>query len=358
MNAMAKIDLPYVQAYADRHGKRRHYYRKPGLKRIPLPGPPGSAEFLAAYAAASDTKGEGAGVQRTQPKTINALIVAYYQSAKFTKNSTVTQAAYRGQLDAFRMKTAPKSKQTYGEKSAVTIQHNHLDAIFADLAGTPAQTSNLRKRLLAIFRLAVKMGWRNDNPLRETERIEYKTKGFTPWSEDEIEQFRIFWGEGSKPVRALTILLTTGVRRSDAHTLGRQHVKDGTVKVRQAKGGAMLVIPAHADLLAVAEATPAGQMTFIVTEYGVPFTRAGFTGWFVERAKKAGLKDRTPHGLRKAVGRRLAEAGCSEMQIAAVLGHTDPNTAKIYTKSANQILLASDAMGMVGAKEERALSTR
>ena len=38
--------------------------------------------------------------------------------------------------------------------------------------------------------------------------------------------------------------------------------------------------------------------------------------------RAAGLPlDCQPHGLRKAAGRRLAEAGCSAREIMAVLGH-------------------------------------
>lgn len=50
MTEMAKIDLPYVQVFKDRHGKLRHYYRRGRFPRIPLPGVPGSEEFMAAYA--------------------------------------------------------------------------------------------------------------------------------------------------------------------------------------------------------------------------------------------------------------------------------------------------------------------
>lgn len=348
---MAKLELRYVQRYRDRHGRLRHYYRRPGVKRTPLPGEVGSAEFMAAYADAAGLKVEGgAGQGRSRPQTINALIAAYYASAAFKKKlQPGTQHAYRLQLDKFR--------EAHGDKSAIRIEPRHLNAIFEKLAGeAPAQTSNLRKRLNAVFRLAVRMGWRSDNPVRETDKIAYDVEGHTPWTEDDIAQFRKYWGEGSKPVRALTVLLTTGCRRSDAHVMGRQHVKDGNVRVKQAKGGAWVIIPAHKDLIALVDDMPADQMTFILTEYGKPFTRGGFTNWFGERATLAGLDGLTPHGLRKAVGRRLAEAGCSEKQIAAVLGHTDPNTAKIYTKDADQARLASDAMGKIGVKRERAVS--
>jgi hypothetical protein len=52
---MAHIKLKYVNAFANRgrQDKRmRYYFRRRGTKAIPLPGLPGSEEFMAAYAAA------------------------------------------------------------------------------------------------------------------------------------------------------------------------------------------------------------------------------------------------------------------------------------------------------------------
>jgi hypothetical protein len=42
--------LRYVQSFVDRKsGTVYHYFRRPGYKRVPLPGLPGSREFMAAY---------------------------------------------------------------------------------------------------------------------------------------------------------------------------------------------------------------------------------------------------------------------------------------------------------------------
>ena len=49
---MTKIRLQYVHEFTDRHGKVRRYVRLPGRKRVPLPGAPGTDEFMAAYQAA------------------------------------------------------------------------------------------------------------------------------------------------------------------------------------------------------------------------------------------------------------------------------------------------------------------
>jgi hypothetical protein len=67
--------LAYVKTYRDRHGKVRRYFRRPGFKPIPLPGLPGSAEFMQAYQAALEG-GEpriGIGALRTVAWSVNAL---------------------------------------------------------------------------------------------------------------------------------------------------------------------------------------------------------------------------------------------------------------------------------------------
>ena len=49
---MTRIKLRHVNEYRDRHGKVRRYFRRKGGRSIPLPGLPGSIEFMAAYQAA------------------------------------------------------------------------------------------------------------------------------------------------------------------------------------------------------------------------------------------------------------------------------------------------------------------
>ena len=46
---MARIDLKHVHTFRDRHGKLRAYARVPGQEAVPLPGIPGSAEYMSAY---------------------------------------------------------------------------------------------------------------------------------------------------------------------------------------------------------------------------------------------------------------------------------------------------------------------
>ena len=81
---MTTIRLRYIKAYTDRHGKKRHYYRRPGLPQAPLPGEAGSREFMEAYHAARErVPTRQIGQERTEPGTFNALIVLYYSSSDY-----------------------------------------------------------------------------------------------------------------------------------------------------------------------------------------------------------------------------------------------------------------------------------
>ena len=86
----------------------------------------------------------------------------------------------------------------------------------------------------------------------------------------------------------------------------------------------------------------------ILTAYGKPRTDKAFTNWFREAAHAAGLpSNSSPHGMRKAACRRLAEAGCTPHQIQAITGHQNLKEIETYTKAAEQKLLAKAAMASV-----------
>ena len=79
------IKLPYVHSPRDRHGKQRHYFRKPGVKRVPLPGLPGSGEFNRAYEAAlagETTPRVEVGVSRSKPGSVAAAVATYSPDQK------------------------------------------------------------------------------------------------------------------------------------------------------------------------------------------------------------------------------------------------------------------------------------
>ena len=103
---------------------------------------------------------------------------------------------------------------------------------------------------------------------------------------------------------------------------------------------------------------PATQLTLLETQYGQPFTPAGFGNWFGDAAEAAGLEGRTAHGLRKSASVRMAEAGATPSQIKAITGHKNLAEVTLYTDAADQERLAREAMRKVEQRTKRLTSER
>lgn len=326
--------MRYVQAYADRHGRQRYYYRRPGFPRVALTGEPGSSEFALAYEAAKSKAPRRIGEDRVAYGTFSWLIVQYYDSAAYGVLKDITKRTYRNVLERFR--------QTFGDDPVRSMTAPRLDAL---LEATDKNLVTVRKVLRLILKLAVRRELIKVNPMDGLRLRRKAGQGFRAWAEADIAQYLARWPTGARERLALALLLYTAQRRSDVVTMGRQHVKAGKIRVVQSKGGAHLWIPLHPALAAEIEAAPKDQLTFLQTQYGKPFSAAGFGNWFGERAEMAGCPEGcTAHGLRKAGSRRLAEAGCTPHQIMAITGHKNLSEVTLYTASVDQERLADEAI--------------
>lgn len=234
-----------------------------------------------------------------------------------------------------------------------SLERGHVKAIVDAKAETPVAANHLLAMLRVLMKLAVEKGWRKDDPTAGLRNVRTRSEGFKTWSEEDIATYEAKFPLGSRARLALALLLYTGQRRGDVVRMGRQHIRNGVLTIQQAKTGEEVTIPVHENLKAAIEALPKDQLTFLLTAKGKPFTPAGFTNWFHECVVAAGLPaGLSPHGLRKAVCRRLAEAGCSPHEIMSVSGHKTLSEVTRYTVAANRARLAVDAMGKIEARTE------
>lgn len=111
-----------------------------------------------------------------------------------------------------------------------------------------------------------------------------------------------------------------GTARCDMVRMGRQHVKGGKLSMRRQKTGVPFDIPLLPSLVEELELHPKDQLTFLMTEYGKPFTAAGFGNWFRDRCNEAGLPQCAAHGLRKAAAVRHALNGATAPELMAWFG--------------------------------------
>lgn len=334
----------YCKVFEDRHGRVRAYYRRPGFPSLPLPGLPWTPEFMAAYEAAQKGEKLEIGKSKSVTGSFSALIASYYKTADFISLSDSTKATYRGIIERFRT--------DHGHRIVKEMEALHVRKLVEKKAGTPAAANNMLRMIHLLMRHAVELGWRRDDPTQGVRKVKNKTAGFLTWEEEHISAFIAHHKPGTRAHLALMLLLYTGQRRSDVVRMGRQHVRNGVLSITQQKTGQDVHIPLHPDLKTGLDSLPLDNLSFLVTAQGRPFTPPGFTNWFRDMVREAGLPDGlSPHGLRKATCRRLAEAGCTPHQIMAISGHRSLAEVTRYTVAAGRKDLAAQAMLALDKKE-------
>jgi hypothetical protein len=251
---MTKVHLKYVQSFGG-----YHYFRRRGSPRIPLPGIPGSAEFMEAYqqALAAAPLAIGAS-KRSRPGSISAAIADYYGSQAFRSLTGGTPVSRRAILEKFR--------SSHGHLPLASVPKDFVVALIDTMTVHEAKNWVTAVRHFAKWALERKL-LRND-PTLGIQIKRPKSDGFHTWDEAEIAVFEAHWPIGSKPRLALALGLYTAQRRGDVVRIGRQHIRDGVLIVRQEKTGVPLAIPVHPDLAAIIAATPTGHLTLLITNSG------------------------------------------------------------------------------------------
>ena len=148
---------------------------------LPLPGLPGSDEFMSAYKAA--LAGEDAPAAepkvRGEPGTFSRLAAQYFVSPDFLRLRTRTQHVYRLVIDRFLAE--------HGHRRVAEMRRDDVKKIMALKAATPGSANDLLKKIRTLIKFAIDTGWRTDDP---TLRIKtFPEHEFHTWTEDEIAQY-------------------------------------------------------------------------------------------------------------------------------------------------------------------------
>lgn len=332
---MARKWLPdNVTPYKDRHGKTRYRFRKKGLPAYHFRNPPGTEEFREEYARALSA--EKVTESRFAPFTYDALIESFYQSPRWVGMRASSQNTYRGIIERFRAKN--------GNKDVRGVTAGAIEAKLVKLGETPSAANNLRKALARLHRHAIKLDWRKDNPVDATDGFKIENDGFHTWTEAEIAAYEAKWPLGTRERLAMALLLYTALRKSDMVLVGPQHRKGDKFVLHHGKNNSETIIPILSPLSEALDAFPGEHLAYLVTQFGKPFTPAGFGNWFRDRCDLAGLAHCSAHGLRKAMSRRLAESGATNQQGRAITGHKTDREFNRYAEKANRTTMAEGAM--------------
>jgi integrase len=326
-----KLKLPYLNLYRS-GGKLYYYVRRKGLPNVRLEGLPGTDAFMASYQnalASAPPHGEG----KRGAGTLGKLISDFYESVEFSNLKPSSKSQYQRVLDPLVLK--------HGHRPAATMPAEVAKRTIQDIGRTRPGMANLTR---SVMRRVMKHGKIVPNPFDGIPS--YKKRPHHTWTEAELAAFESRWPLGTRQRLAYALLLYTGQRTGDVAKMLREHISDGRIRVVQQKTGADLSIPIDPHLQAALKAGPVHIRYLVTNLHGRPFNSGTLKDMLKRAAAAAGLPGNcVPHGLRKAMMRRLAESGSTAKEIAVVSGHKTLKEIERYTTVAEQRLLSRKAIG-------------
>lgn len=349
------VDLRYISEETNRHGRRVVYARWKG-KRIRLKHPASATEFIEEYREAlkllgllpADPNKPHALADRPDekrqvygPKTLGWLVLRYFNESPAYKTMTkIGQGRRRRILESV--------VESHGHKPMV-IPTDKIAAGLAKRAENPGAANDWLKSMKALYTWALSIRLIKESPAAGVSKLKTESEGFYTWSIEDIGAYFAKHPIGSMGYLACILLLFTGLRRSDAVKLGRQHVRGDVIRFKTSKTGAELVARVPWPLRNAIDAMAAsGELPILLNGYGKPFASgAAFGNWFKDRCTEAGIPHCTAHGLRKAGATIAAEMGSSEVELDAMYGWSNNRQSGTYTRAARNLVLATSGFNRI-----------
>lgn len=349
------VDLRYISEEKTRHGRLVVYARWKG-KRIRLKHPARAPEFIDEYRdalkllgllpsdpgklrASPDTTSQKRQVYA--PKTLGWLVLRYFnESPAFKTMTKIGQGRRRRILESI--------VESHGHKPMV-IPTDKIAAGLAKRADNPGAANDWLKSMKALYTWALSIRLIKESPAAGVSKLKTESDGFYTWTFEDIGAYFGKHPVGSMGYLACILLLFTGLRRSDAVKLGRQHVRADVIRFKTSKTGAELIARVPWPLRSAIEAMAAsGELPILLNGYGKGFASgAAFGNWFKDRCTEAGIPHCTAHGLRKAGATIAAEMGSSEVELDAMYGWSNTRQSGTYTRAARNLVLATSGFNRI-----------
>lgn len=340
--------MPHLIQDQDRHGNKRFYVRKNvagKMKKIRLRQKEGTTEFINEYSDALNRlkeQNEQIRASRVSQDSLEWLVSQYFASMEFLSLKEATKVDKKSTLNRVVQNAGPMKYKSITRRHIVDGRDERKDH--------PAAANKFVKQMRCIFEWAIENELADENPASKVKMLSMPKNsdgdiGHHVWTESEMKQFRSYHALGTAPRTAFE-LHAASLRASDVCQLCWQHIRDDKlIVISQIKTTEPTYVHLHEELQAsLSMMENKRHLHIVLTSYDKPASRKGYAAMFKRWCRSAGLPDNcTSHGIRKASATAIAENGGSEYEIAAFLGHHGTDSAKDYTRKANQRKLAHSA---------------
>jgi integrase len=236
-----------------------------------------------------------------------------------------------------------------GSKKVAAVQSRDIHLLHVSMKNTPYQANRVLALLSKMLSLAVKWGWRSDNPVKGIERFQEKRR--ERWlSDDELRRLLAVLAshQNQRAANAVRFQLLTGARLGEAMkarwsdidlergvwTKPSHHTKQKRTEHIPLSGPALVLL---AEMQS--KASPTEESLFPGNVAGQPlqdikkFWRAAIA--------EAGISGYRLHDNRHTHASHLVSSGLSLEIVGRLLGHTNPTTTKRYAHIADSPLRAA-----------------
>jgi integrase len=286
-----------------------YYYAWKGGPR--LRGKPGSPEFTDSYNEAVAQR-----VVERQGALLSVL-QAFQRSQDFLGLAERTRADYVAKIKLIERK--------FGDFPLAALIDRRTRGVFMawrdQLATTSRRQADYAWVVLArILSWALNRGLIAANPCEKGGRLYRGSRADKIWTTDDEATFL-----AKAPLHLhlpLILALWTGQRQGDLLRLAWSGYDGTHIRLRQSKTGARVMIPVGTPLKAALDGTPKRSTVILTSTNNKPWTEDGFRSSWRKACAAAGINGLTFHDLRGTAVTRLAVAGCTEAEIAAITGHS------------------------------------
>lgn len=314
------VELRYVTQRPNKNGTVRHYWQRPGHKLTRLPTDPVKRFQMATRLNdAADRKESDVLVEGS----IGWVIHKYKLKDDYTNLAPGTLKYYNRYLKDIEALGRSEPFDAITRRDVIDFVESYTGV------GEDRKIAALLRKLfkVAMYYQIVPANLASDLDLTVPEARQVM---WTPEQGDSWLRAAELHPKGEAMAIGYKILEFAAQRPIDVLKMAWTQYNGDTIQLRQQKTKKLVSVPCHRDLRAILdEARKRTMSTMIVSHQGKAFSYGEFNRCWREISEMAELEELQARDLRRTACVRMAEAGATESQIAAVTGHTIETTRQI-----------------------------
>ena len=321
---MVTVDLKGVHKVKAK-GRTYYYAWRGGPK---LSGLPGTAEFLASYNEALESRAI------PDASRFRAIVTLYKASDHYQDLADSTKRNWSGWLDRIAEHFGSLSIAQFDRPQKIKQIIRRWRGQYAKTPRTADYGMQVLSRVLSYA--VDPLGKITSNPCEGIKQLYANDRAAIIWTDEDIAQLKKAKKCSKDVAFAVDLAAHTGLRAGDLVRLSWSHVQDNAIVITTGKSGHKreAVIPMYDDLKTLLDRIPKRSPVILTNSRSKTWTTDGLNSSFYTAKVDAGMKGKNLHfhDLRGTAATKFYTAGLPERVIAEIMGWEEDYVSKIIRR--------------------------